>query len=99
MTKLKVTEVEKVVDVKKDEVVAGQVRKSRNGDNVVLIVDARGTVATGSSEEPFVAVILQSVREGIVNKIDQIFHADSEEKILSLFPTLLDAELTYSEAK
>ena len=87
MTTLKVTEVQA-----KDVVEAGQVRLSSKGIPV-LIVDAKDSPADGTDEYPFVAIRLNYFDINTWNG------CESSEEILEYYPILLDAEMTYKEAK
>lgn len=106
MSVLKVTEVKSEEVAKKDEVVAGQVRMTADGKFTVLIVNAhhiRVLIREAKSpNEKFLAAILNSPNDfGIGNEfmIDEKEHLSSVEDISRRFPILLDAELTYKEAK
>lgn len=83
--------------------VAGQVRMCRESvfqrESVVLIADAVSSAAKGTEERPYVAVVLKSSDETLNNRVEQAIRPDSPERIKELFPILLNAELTYSEAK
>lgn len=103
MSVLKVTEVQSEEVAKKDEVVAGQVRMAKEGERqhgaVVLIVDAINSSAEGTVERPYIAVVLDSTEPSLIHSVVQNFYTNSAERIKELFPVLLDAELTYKEAK
>lgn len=97
MSVLKVTEVHAEEVAKNDEVVAGQVRVSRGEKGfVVLIVDTRGTYENADEEHPFIPVILND-RHAF--KVGVRFRGNSADEIRALYPEILDAELTYKEAK
>ena len=103
MSVLKVTEVQSERESKKDEVVAGQVRKVQDSlmycETIVLVVDAR---AYGNGEfndaTPFLPIILEGGREKIVGT-GISFGSMSAEEVSEIYPILLDAELTYKEAE
>ena len=92
MSVLKVTEVQSKEESKKDVVEVGQVRLSLGG-TPVLIVDARNSPANGTDANPFVAIRLNCFDINTPNE------CESTEEILAYHPILLDAELTYKEAK
>ena len=92
MTTLKVTEVQTDEESKKDVVEAGQVRMS-NAGTPVLIVDARNSPAHGTDCAPFIAIRLNFF------DINKMIGCETSEEIIEDYPVLLDAELTYKEAK
>ena len=103
MSVIKVTEVRAEEESKKDEVVAGQVRKMPETfmfhETVVLIVDASSYENSEFNEkEPFLPIILEGGREKrVVTGISS--GAMSAKRVAEIYPILLDAELTYKEAK
>lgn len=103
MSVIKVTEVQAEEESKKDEVVAGQVRKMPESfmfhETIVLIVDA-SSYGKGefSDKEPFLPIILEGGREQkVVPGIS--FGSMSAKRVAEVYPILLDAELTYKESK
>src|SRR5699024_1444585 len=103
MSVLKVTEVQSEEVEKKDEVVAGQVRKLPDSsllcETIVLVVDARAyRNGEFNDASPFLPIILEGGREKIVGT-GISYGSMSAEEVAEIFPILLDAELTYKEAK
>lgn len=92
MSVLKVTEVQAEEYFKKDVVEEGQVRMGHSG-TPVLIVDARNSPAGGTDYEPFIAIRLDCF------DINKMTGCESAEEIVADYPILLEAELTYKEAK
>lgn len=94
MTKLKVTDLQSEEVAKKDVVEVGQVRKGVYG-NIGLVIKAPPTIPNG--EGPFSILLLTSTKYSY--ELSDDHNTETEEEILQRFPTLLDAELTYKEAK
>lgn len=103
MSVLKVTEVQSEEVEKKDEVVAGQVRASYDGD-VVLIVNGMKHECLMESdytedEDDFLIIFLKTDSSEYTYATDNFKGLTSEKYVLEEYPILLDAELKYEEEK
>lgn len=103
MSVLKVTKVESEEVGSKYEVVTGQVRKMPESlmyhETIVLIVDARDYEnGEFNDKTPFLPIILEGGREKIIGTGISSGSMSAEE-VSEMYPILLDAELTYKEAK
>lgn len=103
MSVLKVTEVQSEEIEKKDEVVAGQVRSSHDGD-VVLVANGMKHECLMESEytefeDVFLIIFLKTDSSEYTYATDNLKGLSSEKYVLEEYPILLDAELTYKEAK
>lgn len=103
MTKLKVTEVQSEEVVKKDVVEAGQVRASYDGEVVLIVNGTKHECLLKSEytkvEDEFLIVYLKTDMSEYMYATDNLRGMSSEEYVLEEYPILLDAEMTYKEAK
>lgn len=103
---MSVLEVEKVQSeevAEKDIVEAGQVRASHDGDVVLIVNGTKHECLMKSGytgeEDEFLIIFLKTNSTGYTYATDNLRGMSSEKYVLREFPILLDAKLTYKEAK